>query len=1846
MSAPQTLSIVNKNGNLNFTSEALIHSKASGLNLNIINTFNNGVAQIESDNNNTIRSINGTAKLESYNGRVDLNSNATNNNSAISITAIGNGGGININSGTGGITANSSGNVSIASNGASMNLGFIPPGGAITSNINLEATSTINNLAENYNIVASDTINIISLTGDINLGTALNSSIIRFSDGNVLINELSSTLDRQLDIGITKGSMYPNSILGSGYNGIAINSSNITVAPDISLLTSDGNAAISLGIQPASSTNAIYRTYIAYQTGTAIIPVSGAEFNIADIGTQLYWSNGNESIDSITGIGTVILQPSNIYATSGLTTSGTYTGLTSKIYRVEVDSNGVGLIPDTFKWSNDAGLTYKATYQPIVASVIIPLELGVEIMFQSATGNAVNDYWTFQTKMTAIVATSRNITSTEKLYSLQPYSGYLRTPNLSDIQISTAGTEIMRLTQDGLIGINQPQPTATLEIHNNIGIGSLVNEYNVDYQINPYVSSFRNGGYVAVWENASSTSSPVGSSISISLQRFLADGEKYGQQLQVNNMSLNDLSYPCVASRNVLNSRDCIVVWQHATAPNTGEYDIYAQIFIDGVILKPTMDIPIYSASSNPVANYFVHVIGLTNGNYLIVWSSITGGFTCNIYGKIVDNNGNVGSLINISQTQTGNTFYLYPYAGAFSMADPTLPGGAVVAFMKLTNPSGLFEVYYQTFNSSMVAQYINDIQVISNSSSLTDGLVSCIGISTGGFSISFYRNYNPIMSNYSSGMIVQGQTSLTTGTITIVNIINLQLTVTGLGSSRYVVGEIIIINNTSEEKIYNVVYDGLGGAIITLDTGYKSIVAFGYSTASTTPYFSNYNVNTSFLEADAERNNSSIGSSIFKYTKPLAQIVEFVDGTSLAVSWTSGTIPSIFYQLISVVDGSLIGNETEVNAIYSGLKQRNQSMATVIHGNGTLAGIAMAWDIETLDASLSGIYQTFLSPTRPFISIYNGLANLTLTQPGFLGIGTSNPIDKLHIISSDLSSNIVLQNTNTHIQTIGGLNNLKFKDGENDISVIKTGYSNNYQALNPEFDNLEAYYKFDESPGYSFITDSTANGIQGTLQNFDIINCWVPGVVNGGLQFLGVNSYVYFGLVPKFSNLAVGQSFSISMWFQIATAIPTGTNWSLFKNDGESYNIPIIEGSMKISIVEVSGSGFIRVQIADSVGTTSLNSITNINDSTWHNLIVCYDNSTLDIQIYIDGVFDNQATTNTPIIYGTGLDTLIGTSDTITNFYRGFMDEMRIYSTLLNTDEIQTLYSYGNEIKGKITFITQNGTAQSITDSSDLTSGFTIDDTGRIQGLQAKGHPFIKLTGQYTTYSSNNSITGLETLMTEELQVGDKIQFNNTTSLIITKIINNTSALVDKPTLDSNSKHVIRKPSIMSFYDIDNKFKGLMNYNGNLLISSTSANPSATASNGIFSTEKKLEIAGDGTTGNLPIISITSSNASVYTDGANETRLEFRKAMDVNCSNIQTLGYINASHYGTVDDTQGQMRVFVNNGTTTQETMTIKSNGRVGIGNQVSPKGILQILDPYNANVVIMSSSNAEVIYGENSTIYFAGATSSQDAGSNVAQFSLAGISGSSDYPAINLSGRLDFLTNNYIDAVGVQQRMSITSDGYVGVCITEPYNLFQVAPKASLISGTTATQSGSTITLNENFSDDNIIGGIAVFNNNFQTARRINGRPTSTFLTVDQSGTVAAAPITLYYPGLNVDTQGNVAIGNTKATSKLHVEGAISTAISTINSIYITAYTLTSRDSTVLGDCSASSITITLPNVSSISGRCYIIKKIDTSGNTITITPTNGLIDGAGFYTLSTSYKCVKVQTDGSNWYIIGSN
>ena len=66
----------------------------------------------------------------------------------------------------------------------------------------------------------------------------------------------------------------------------------------------------------------------------------------------------------------------------------------------------------------------------------------------------------------------------------------------------------------------------------------------------------------------------------------------------------------------------------------------------------------------------------------------------------------------------------------------------------------------------------------------------------------------------------------------------------------------------------------------------------------------------------------------------------------------------------------------------------------------------------------------------------------------------------------------------------------------------------------------------------------------------------------------------------------------------------------------------------------------------------------------------------------------------------------------------------------------------------------------------------------------------------------------------------------------------------------------------------------------------------------------------------------------------------------------------------------------------------------------------------------------------------------------------------------------------------------------------------------------------------------------------------------------------------------------------------------------------------------------------TITLPTAVGNEGKEYLIKKIGNTANVIVDGESGETIDGATTVTLDAQYEYIRVVSNGTAWYIIGSN
>jgi hypothetical protein len=120
-----------------------------------------------------------------------------------------------------------------------------------------------------------------------------------------------------------------------------------------------------------------------------------------------------------------------------------------------------------------------------------------------------------------------------------------------------------------------------------------------------------------------------------------------------------------------------------------------------------------------------------------------------------------------------------------------------------------------------------------------------------------------------------------------------------------------------------------------------------------------------------------------------------------------------------------------------------------------------------------------------------------------------------------------------------------------------------------------------------------------------------------------------------------------------------------------------------------------------------------------------------------------------------------------------------------------------------------------------------------------------------------------------------------------------------------------------------------------------------------------------------------------------------------------------------------------------------------------------------------------------------------------------------------------------------------SVDTATKVGIGTTVPLNTFSVSPLAYATG--TASQSGTTVTGSGTTWTSGMIGNQIVFADG--TSATVTGFTDATHLTVTPSQTVASQAYRMHLPGLQVESDGNVAIGRTSASYSLDVGGTTKT-------------------------------------------------------------------------------------------------
>lgn len=132
---------------------------------------------------------------------------------------------------------------------------------------------------------------------------------------------------------------------------------------------------------------------------------------------------------------------------------------------------------------------------------------------------------------------------------------------------------------------------------------------------------------------------------------------------------------------------------------------------------------------------------------------------------------------------------------------------------------------------------------------------------------------------------------------------------------------------------------------------------------------------------------------------------------------------------------------------------------------------------------------------------------------------------------------------------------------------------------------------------------------------------------------------------------------------------------------------------------------------------------------------------------------------------------------------------------------------------------------------------------------------------------------------------------------------------------------------------------------------------------------------------------------------------------------------------------------------------------------------------------------------------------------------------------------------------------------------------------------------------------------------------------------------------------PGTSLQITGGFAITSENTavqdpgTGNASISGWLQTGGLRLNYNLITAnYLISLADYFIEANCISGNLIITCPTAINNSGRTFIIKKIDSSSNTLTIIGVNNqTFDGAVNRILSTQYQVLRIISNGINWSIV---
>mgnify|MGYP001594005931 CR=1 FL=1 len=223
--------------------------------------------------------------------------------------------------------------------------------------------------------------------------------------------------------------------------------------------------------------------------------------------------------------------------------------------------------------------------------------------------------------------------------------------------------------------------------------------------------------------------------------------------------------------------------------------------------------------------------------------------------------------------------------------------------------------------------------------------------------------------------------------------------------------------------------------------------------------------------------------------------------------------------------------------------------------------------------------------------------------------------------------------------------------------------------------DNIQGYWKFDESSGNA--SDSTANA--NTLTNNGTAT-YVAAKINNGIDLNGTTQYFSIADASQ-TGLDLTGAFTLAVWINTDVDPSTVNNPIITKNDNTDKNYAFA----------IANYGTVPApddRLYLSIKSTTLVEMTttwNPTVGTWYHAAVTYTASgTNDVQFYINGAAQGAAISSGKTVLDTGGAAVeVGEiAHGLWDMWDGKIDEAGIWSRALSSSEISELYNGGTGLQ------------------------------------------------------------------------------------------------------------------------------------------------------------------------------------------------------------------------------------------------------------------------------------------------------------------------------------------------------------------------------------------------------------------------------------------------------------------------------------------------------------------------------------------------------------------------------------